>query len=403
MKVLYVTSGHIYYPHRYLDTFIVNSFHSISAQHLIRVFEVNHSVNWPPQLISVVNQFKPDFIFSIHGSQMSPALVEQLRRLGAKVGMWFVDDPYDVDASKQRLFGYDFVITNERKCVDLYKRLGVAKVFYVRFGTQTSVYYPEEQPEAYQSDLCVVGSPFPKRVELIKFLVASIPQISIKLVGPNWQQHMAGRVEIINRPVEPNEVRKFYNGAKINLNMHRGNSEHLTAGVNLNQEGIEATSPNSRTFDIAACKAFQLVDARPGLNDYFDLQQELAVYHNPNELVNQIVHYLQTPDERKRIAENAYRKTLRVYRLESSLLQLFQLVEGEICVERNRLVSPEILKRSQLVKGDKKPAVYLIVDGWKHEFPSREVFNRLHLRWEDIQLFPQNLIERIPTGVTLVM
>ncbi|MFD2879981.1 hypothetical protein ACFTAO_34770 [Paenibacillus rhizoplanae] len=60
----------------------------------------------------------------------------------------------------------------------------------------------------------------------------------------------------MNTWVQPETAAKFYNGAKIVLNIHRPSAEKY----NRNQSGIIATSINNRTFDAASCEAFQLTD-----------------------------------------------------------------------------------------------------------------------------------------------
>lgn len=400
MKILYITSGHLFYPHKFLDNFITAALNSIS-QHQVQVYEVNVYSDWQPRLFALMQSFKPDFVFSIHGSNFSPQLVQKLKSYGARVGMWFVDDPYDIDSSKQRLFGYDFVITTERNCVPYYYRAGVAKAFYVRFGTEKQYYFPEEVIEHYKSDICFLGSPFPGRIELVKSVAEKFPGKRFWLVGPNWGRYIKGNVVCFNNPVEPTSARKFYCGARINLNIHRGSAEQLY-GQSLNREGITPSIPNVRTFDIAACKAFQLVDYKPGLEECFDLGRELITFTDRRDLLEKIDYYLHHPEKCREIAELAYRRTINQYRLEDSLIYLFTIVEREMSLEQKAMPRAEVQKAGFLVRGDKRPAVYWVFGGTKHEFPSREMFNRLKLNWDDIQLWRQEDIDQIPSGMPIV-
>ncbi|AZR72018.1 hypothetical protein BBF96_00510 [Anoxybacter fermentans] len=67
---------------------------------------------------------------------------------------------------------------------------------------------------------------------------------------------------------------------------------------------------------------------------------------------------------------------------------------------RKLLISPEVLKKSQLIKG-KKASVYLFYNGQKHLIPNKDIFNRLNLRWEDVKILPQSEVDKIPTGITI--
>ena len=401
MKVLYVTSGHQLYPHRYLDQFIIAALNSHQTQQQIRIFELNINTDWSAKLLALVEEYRPHFVFTIHGSNMTPHIVQRMRHLGAKVGVWFVDDPYDVDASKNKLFGYDYVFTTEPNCVPYYNRLGVSKAFYVGFGTATGYYFPQAQPAHYQSDLCIVGSPFSGRVEVVKRILATFPHVKFKLVGPFWLRYFNSGAQIYNAAVDPNEARRYYNGAKINLNFHRMPNEQLNTTQNLNLEGIKSSTPNVRTFDIAACQGFQLVDYKANLRGYFDLTNELITFTDVTELLRRIDYYLHHPEERTNIARNAYKKTVQKYRLEGFIANLFTVVEREMDLERNLLKSPEVKKAGYLVKGDQKPAVFFVLNGIKHEFPSQEVFHKLSFRWEDVKLVPQHQVDSLATGVAI--
>lgn len=399
MKILYITSGHLFYPHKFLDGFIIAALSSI-AEHQIQIYELNIYSEWQSRLFQLVESFKPDLVFSIHGSNFSPQLVQRLKSSGARVAMWFVDDPYDIDSSKQKLFGYDYVITTEENCVPYYYRWGVAKAFYVRFGTETRHYYPEEVTEHYKSDICFIGSPFPKRIEIMRKIAENFPGRRFWLVGPNWGKYIKGNVVCFNNPVEPASARKFYCGARINLNIHRASGEQLY-GPNLNREGITPSIPNVRTFDIAACKAFQLVDYKPGLKECFDLGRELITFPDERDLLAKIDYYLYHPDRCREIAELAYRRTISKYRLEDSLRYLFYVVERELSLEQKTLSNAQLRGAGFLVQGDTRAAVYLVVNGQKHEFPSRDVFEGLKFNWGDIQLWKQEEIDKIPSGIPM--
>ncbi|AZR72021.1 hypothetical protein BBF96_00525 [Anoxybacter fermentans] len=399
LKILYITSGFNHsYPHRFIDQFISTSLKSIS--HKTKVFQLNKDIDWQSQLFAAIEVFFPDFVFTIHGVNMSESVVQKIKNYGVKMGIWFVDDPYDIDASKQRLYSYDFVFTNEKECVSVYERYGFDKVYYLPLGVQTRYYYPENPPEKYRSDICFVGSPFPKRVEIIKFLYSRLPEMHIKIIGPHWNKHLPENADLIGYPLGPDEIRKYYNGAKINLNIHRGDTEHIVVGQNLNTEGIKAKSPNNRTFDIAACKAFQLANFRPGLKNYFDLENELITFKDKDDLVEKIIYYIDHVEERNRIATNGYKRTISQHRFENRLEKMMDIVKEHLQQEIRYLTSPQMIKQGRLVKSN-KAAVYFIINGKKHLIQNVRTFNSLGFDWKDIEVFSQKEIDQIPGGVTI--
>ncbi len=391
MKILYITSGYYGYPHHYIDQFILTSLRSIS--HQVILFHLDAKIDWQTKLFKIISANRPDYVFSIHGGMLSESIVNNIKTYGAKVGIWFVDDPYDIDESKKKLYDYDFIFTNEKECISVYKRYGFKQVYYLPLGVQTKYYYPETPPLNYHSDICFVGSPFPKRVDIINHLYTKLSDLQIVLIGPRWKKHFPKKKGIIANPLQPDEVRKYYNGAKINLNIHRHETEHFIIGANLNGEQIKARSPNNRTFDISACSAFQLVDFREGLREYFNLVHELITFQNKEDLVKKIVYYLDHPEKRKTIANKGYLRTLRQSKFENRLKKMINIVGDQL----KKMNIHEILKQGRLIKGG-KPAVYFVLNGKKHLIPNTETFERYGFCWDDVAILSQEEVDKIPRG-----
>lgn len=405
MKVLYITSGfNQNYPHQFIDRFITSSFGSL--EHQIKVFHFNPEMhNWTEQLITMVQSFQPHYVFTIHGGYLNKEVVQNIKKWGAIVGIWFIDDPYDIQSSKKRLYNWDFIFTNELASVTVYKSHGYQQVYYLPLGVQTQIYFPQTVPHQYHSDLFFVGTPFPRRIEMIKTLLAKLPKLHLKVAGPNWNNHLSYKANLINHPLTPDQIQRFYNGAKINLNIHRDDTEHVN-GLNLNPDRIKAISPNNRTFDICACNSFQLVDFRTGLQDYFNMKNDLITYKNINELITKIEYYLKNHYLRKSIANNGYKKVLRYNRMEFRIQEMIQIIERNIKHD-NRLLQPRIQPKSAqsplegyLIKGE-RPAIYLVKGERKHLIPSLHSFEQHGFQWKDLRILPQDQIEQIPTGEPL--
>jgi len=60
---------------------------------------------------------------------------------------------------------------------------------------------------------------------------------------------------------------------------------------------------NQRVFDVPACGAFVLTDAREQLPELFEIGKEVAVYKSPDEVGDLIRHYLAHESERKAVAQ----------------------------------------------------------------------------------------------------
>ena len=106
---------------------------------------------------------------------------------------------------------------------------------------------------------------------------------------------------------------------KINLNLH-SSSYHY--GIN-----PEGDFVNPRTFEIAACKGFQLVDYRSDLINLFHINDEITVFRSLDEMKDQIDFYLNNPDLREIISKRSYQRVLKEHtidhRMQEMLIHIF--------------------------------------------------------------------------------
>lgn len=86
---------------------------------------------------------------------------------------------------------------------------------------------------------------------------------------------------------------KIFNASAINLNLH--------SSVQAKELVPAGDFVNPRTFEIACCGAFQLVDRRGLLPELFR-EDELATFTSMPELLDAIPYYLARPDERRELA-----------------------------------------------------------------------------------------------------
>jgi spore maturation protein CgeB len=104
------------------------------------------------------------------------------------------------------------------------------------------------------------------------------------------------------RRLTSDEVVKVYNACDVVLNLH--SSPTADDGV------AKADFVNPRTFEVAACGGFQLVDRVQGLEKLFAPGREIAVFGSEDELLEMARYYLANPEERARIAQAGRRRVL---------------------------------------------------------------------------------------------
>ena len=74
-------------------------------------------------------------------------------------------------------------------------------------------------------------------------------------------------------------------------------------------------------FECASCGAFQLIREHPGIYDYFKPGHDVAVFHNPDDLLDNIVYYSAQVEQKRSIATNALQGMYRY----SFLQMVYQL------------------------------------------------------------------------------
>lgn len=110
------------------------------------------------------------------------------------------------------------------------------------------------------------------------------------------------------------ELPKLYANAKINLNIF-----HVQC--------VGAANP--RVYDVLACGGFLLTNSIPGLEDEFDLGQDLAVFHTRDELREKVRYYLANPGERREIALRGQARVLAKYGYNDRMQRLLMAMSSK--------------------------------------------------------------------------
>lgn len=319
IRVMYVRAG-IRGPFPDLDQAVLD----VLKRMVIEVVIASPSQN----LIELAGQIRPDLVLVLHGTLVAGGQIQGIRSMGIKTAIWLVDEPYVTDITTILAPHYEFLFTHELAAIPIYEQLG-CQVHYLPLAVNPVVYQPKYVPAHYQSDICFIGNAFFNRVRLIDRIAPFLASRETRIIGYLWRR--LRRYQSLKRNIRiawisADEAASYYNGAKIVINIHRAHDDKVH---NKNSRNMPGLSINPRTYEIAACGAFQLTDVRQDLGDFYIPGVEIETYSNPEELVDKMVYYLHREDQRKQIAIKGFMKTIEKNTYQNRLTRLLNVIFNE--------------------------------------------------------------------------
>lgn len=156
----------------------------------------------------------------------------------------------------------------------------------------------------YSCDLSFTGSSYGNKAEgaYRADILSYLTDYDLKIWGDdNWPYRFQYLPELKNKyqgtRLSYENLRKLYTLSKINMNLPAPQV---------------VTSFQSRVFEIAACKGFQIVDYRPLIDKVFN-DDELVTFKTIGELKEKANYYLSHETERMAISEKLYKKVTEKY------------------------------------------------------------------------------------------
>ncbi|WP_320169801.1 glycosyltransferase [Maridesulfovibrio sp.] len=256
-------------------------------------------------VLAKVETFEPDMVLSMAQAPLTHQALKRLRRDNVKTAMWFVEDfrlftYWQVFA---RFYDVFAVIQKEPFFTEL-EKVGSGKVLYLPLAAQPDFHKPVELTPAdvrkYGGDVSFMGAGYPNRRMAFRKLIHH----GLKIWGSEWDgDHvLEPYLQLGGRRVSSEECVKIFNGTKVNLNLHSSiHADKLVSGGDF---------INPRTFELAACGAFQLVDKRTLMDEAFS-EGELAHFESLKDLDEKIRYFLSHPEERMEYAQKARQRVLK--------------------------------------------------------------------------------------------
>lgn len=270
-------------------------------------------------VIARCETFKPDLVFALAQSPLTIECLKRLKNNHIPTAYWFVEDFRLMDYWKNiaGLYDYFFVI-QKGDLIDEMRKAGVKNYHYLPLAASPDIHkriaIRDAERDYYGSDISFVGAGYYNRRHLFKGLLDH----DFKIWGTDWDMNspLARCVQRAAERVDTDETVKIFNASRININLH---SSTYHNGINPFGDFV-----NPRTFELAACGAFQLVDNRSELPGLFKIGEEIIVFNDLEDLKQKIRYYLDNPAERERTAENAKQRVLREHTYEHRMGEMLE-------------------------------------------------------------------------------
>ncbi len=271
--------------------------------------------------LATLAESPPDLVLSLAQAPLTLQVLEHLRKKKFLTAMWFVENYRHLTYWQQMAPAYEYWFVFQKDgCLDAFRQAGARHVNYLPMAADPELHCPlvlsEEDRRLFGADLSFVGAGYANRRRLFPALLRQ--PWSFKLWGNEWDgaDELSSVLQLDGARIDTATCMKVFNATAINLNLHS------TTGAGLDPQ---ADFVNPRTFELAACGAFQLVDYRSQLPDFFT-DQEMVSFRDFDEVPGLVCRWLADPAARQAMANAARTRVLNahtyVHRMQALLGQI---------------------------------------------------------------------------------
>ncbi|MGZ8364956.1 MAG: glycosyltransferase family protein [Nitrospira sp.] len=271
--------------------------------------------------IAHIAEDPPDLVLAIAQAPLTLAVLQHLRKKKFPTAMWFMENYRHLTYWQQLAGGYDYwFVIQQSECIEALKRAGAAHVHYLPMAADPSVHRPialsSAEQQEYGADVSFVGAGYANRRTLLPAWLS--PEWTFKLWGNEWDgvSDLSRVLQRSGARIDTETCMKVFNATAVNLN------PHSSSGMGLDPH---PDFVNPRTFELAACGAFQLVDERTLLPDLFT-PEEVVRFRRAEEVPQLIRTWLKESPGRRASAEASRRRVLRDHTYRHRLQELLAVV-----------------------------------------------------------------------------
>lgn len=255
------------------------------------------------KLLDVARREQPDLIFfMLFTEEITKHTLAALTRQYVTFN-WFCDDHWRFsNFSRYYAPFFSYISTTDANAMPKYNGIGYRNAFLTQWGCN-QFDYVRIPTTVKEYDVTFIGQPHGNRRRLIRSLRDA--GIHVEAFGQGWEKGRVSQEQMIH----------IVNASKINLNL--ANSSWNISTIFRRSQQIKG-----RNFEIPGCGGFLLTNYVEGLENFYDLDNEIGCFRDKRELVNKIRYYLTHDKEREEIAGRGYERTIRNHTYEMRFKKL---------------------------------------------------------------------------------
>lgn len=331
MRILYVgmkydygkpEQGYSFEHYNFYDS-LINMGHDIIYFDFMTLMQ-QHGKEWMNnKLLEVVKNEKPDLMFTVlFTEELDKKVVREISDNSDTVTFnWFCDDHWRFDNYSQYWAPcFNWVSTTAKSALPKYESKGYDHVIKSQWGCNPFLY--RKMDLALKYDMTFIGQPHGNRREIINVIKNS--GIDVRTWGNGWG---TGRIS-------QDEMIWIFNQSRINLNLSNasisGNNRTSTSLIHRilspilhhadsNRSGKKQEQKSNlqtndqikgRNFEVPGCGGFLLTGHADNLEDYYETDKEIVCFDTNEELIEKSRYYLEHEQERTKIAQAGYDRTI---------------------------------------------------------------------------------------------
>lgn len=258
-----------------------------------------------------VEEYRPDILFlHLINSHNIAKYINKIRNSGTLVLTWLGVHPSVVSSGIHTILrNSDYTLIYDESYRSAFKKLGINNILKIPLGCNTDYFDTINVEDSFlennKTDIAFIGTYDNYRHEYLN----SLKKYNLGIWSWNIN-NFTSPLKTMNRgSISGKNLVKVLKSTKIALNIHRE---------------YENSGGNYRMFEIPATGAFQIVDYKKDIRNFFKIGYEIVTFDNETDLKNKIDYYLVNEDERIEIAKSGYERVKKEHNLKNRLTQILE-------------------------------------------------------------------------------